>query len=120
MFAAYSLAVKADPNLLPPDPARPLAALSQAQAQAQGQTTRAPSTPVETPADPALAGHFDELTNSPAGVSATTASEAWDQFFKLSEDDGLGDLNQRAASLQRQIRDNGVTYNVYADEDGPQ
>jgi uncharacterized circularly permuted ATP-grasp superfamily protein len=26
----------------------------------------------------------------------------------------------RAASLQRQIRDNGVTYNVYADEEGPQ
>jgi uncharacterized circularly permuted ATP-grasp superfamily protein/uncharacterized alpha-E superfamily protein len=35
-------------------------------------------------------------------------------------EDGLGDLNRRAADLARQIRDNGVTYNVYADADGPQ
>ena len=29
-------------------------------------------------------------------------------------------MNQRSASLERQIRDNGVTYNVYSDEGGPQ
>ncbi len=29
-------------------------------------------------------------------------------------------MGQRHSSLARQIRDNGVTYNVYADEDGPQ
>ncbi len=29
-------------------------------------------------------------------------------------------LDQRVTSLQRQIRDNGVTYNVYADAEGPQ
>ena len=29
-------------------------------------------------------------------------------------------MDARAASLQRQIRDNGVTYNVYADAEGPQ
>lgn len=29
-------------------------------------------------------------------------------------------LDQHFASLQRQIRDNGVTYNVYADTEGPQ
>lgn len=29
-------------------------------------------------------------------------------------------LDERLASLQRQIRDNGVTYNVYADQAGPQ
>ena len=45
---------------------------------------------------------------------------AWGQFFENSGADGLGDLNQRSASLARQIRDNGVTYNVYADENGPQ
>jgi uncharacterized circularly permuted ATP-grasp superfamily protein/uncharacterized alpha-E superfamily protein len=32
----------------------------------------------------------------------------------------VGDLEQRATRLARQIRDNGVTYNVYADQDGPQ
>ena len=68
-------------------------------------------------------GHLDELR----GVSAieSVAKEAvptgaWLDFF--SQIDGLGDteLDQRLASLQRQVRDNGVTYNVYADEHGPQ
>ncbi|MDO8450000.1 MAG: circularly permuted type 2 ATP-grasp protein [Rhodoferax sp.] len=45
---------------------------------------------------------------------------AWTQFFEHIADDGAVDLNQRTASLERQIRDNGVTYNVYADENGPQ
>src|SRR5690606_37689123 len=30
------------------------------------------------------------------------------------------ELNRRADSLQRQLRDNGVSYNVYADPDGQQ
>ena len=45
---------------------------------------------------------------------------AWGQFFSHVATDGQGALAQRAVSLARQIRDNGVTYNVYADEDGPQ
>ena len=44
----------------------------------------------------------------------------WQQFFESLQEDGLGDLNQRAASLARQIHDNGVTYNVYSDSGGPQ
>jgi len=74
-------------------------------------------------------GHFDELRggvapdvpdaiNSVAGSAEYTG--AWGQFFDNFKADGLGDMNQRAASLARQIRDNGVTYNVYADEGGPQ
>jgi len=47
-------------------------------------------------------------------------TRAWGQFFSDCSSDGLGDLDQRAAALERQIRDNGVTYNVYADADGPQ
>jgi uncharacterized circularly permuted ATP-grasp superfamily protein len=47
-------------------------------------------------------------------------TRAWSQFFENCSADGLGDLNQRSTTLARQIRDNGVTYNVYADEDGPQ
>ncbi|MGH6638259.1 MAG: circularly permuted type 2 ATP-grasp protein, partial [Polaromonas sp.] len=41
-------------------------------------------------------------------------------FFNFLGPDGFYDLNHRTANLQRQIRDNGVTYNVYADADGPQ
>jgi uncharacterized circularly permuted ATP-grasp superfamily protein len=80
----------------------------------------------------AAAGHFDELrgatTQSAADDSATATNSiadnshltgAWAQFFEHLTDGGAVDLNQRTASLERQIRDNGVTYNVYADEGGP-
>jgi uncharacterized circularly permuted ATP-grasp superfamily protein/uncharacterized alpha-E superfamily protein len=42
-------------------------------------------------------------------------SDPWARFFEHIGADGFADLNRRADSLQRQIRDNGVTYNVYAD-----
>ena len=64
------------------------------------------------------AGHFDELRGAAAADSELTA--AWQQFFDNVADTGAAELNQRAISLARQIRDNGVTYNVYADEGGPQ
>ncbi|MGH8803421.1 MAG: circularly permuted type 2 ATP-grasp protein [Polaromonas sp.] len=47
-------------------------------------------------------------------------SANWAGFFNFLGPDGFYDLNHRTANLQRQIRDNGVTYNVYADADGPQ
>ncbi len=75
-------------------------------------------------------GHFDELRgraldHSSAAQNATeSATESltveWQQFFESLQEDGQGDLNQRAASLARQIHDNGVTYNVYSDTGGPQ
>jgi uncharacterized circularly permuted ATP-grasp superfamily protein/uncharacterized alpha-E superfamily protein len=94
--------------------------------------------PADDPADGAgsraTPGHFDELRGCSTDTSKTTSPEdatnsiaspacytdVWSQFFSQIETDGLGDLNQRATSLARQIRDNGVTYNVYADKDGPQ
>ena len=45
---------------------------------------------------------------------------AWTQFFTHLGLSGFDDLNHRTANLHRQIRDNGVTYNVYADAHGPQ
>ncbi|MES2878371.1 MAG: A circularly permuted ATPgrasp family protein, partial [Pseudomonadota bacterium] len=81
----------------------------------------------------ATTGHFDELralttssltqfnsdaTNLIADNALLTGALA--RFFEHLEDHGTLDLNQRALSLERQIRDNGVTYNVYADEGGPQ
>ena len=78
------------------------------------------------------AGHFDELrgtaTPTPARLESAIDSEAnhagftstWNQFFANTEASTPAELDARAASLQRQIRDNGVTYNVYADAEGPQ
>lgn len=45
---------------------------------------------------------------------------AWSGFFENLGPGGFDDLPRRAINLERQIRDNGVTYNVYADADGPQ
>jgi uncharacterized circularly permuted ATP-grasp superfamily protein len=45
---------------------------------------------------------------------------AWSQFFEQLGQDGFKDLDRRTVNLERQVRDNGVTYNVYADADGPQ
>ena len=107
-------------------------------------------------AQPASAGHFDELhgrtldkpppapTQSqqqsqsslhlagtasvtavpPAAIAATRPpaklAPDWHRFFNFLGGDGFDDLSHRTANLHRQIRDNGVTYNVYADANGPQ
>jgi uncharacterized circularly permuted ATP-grasp superfamily protein/uncharacterized alpha-E superfamily protein len=75
------------------------------------------------------AGHFDELrgqTARPDGAAAVAAPDApslstpWQQFFSQTDAQTAQEMDLRFASLQRQIRDNGVTYNVYADQEGPQ
>ncbi|QHE85287.1 circularly permuted type 2 ATP-grasp protein [Hydrogenophaga sp. BPS33] len=63
---------------------------------------------------PADAGHFDELRAGGTAASPALAPH-WASFFEHIGNDGFADLNRRAENLQRQIRDNGVTYNVYAD-----
>ncbi len=55
-------------------------------------------------------GHLNELF-MPDGQ----LRPQWAQFFAHVGVEGLGELNRRAQSLVRQLRDNGVTYNVYAD-----
>ena len=64
------------------------------------------------------------LPMAPVGSADASAkpplSPAWNHFFKEIGSGGFADLPRRAVSLARQIRDNGVTYNVYADGDGPQ
>ncbi len=61
---------------------------------------------------PADAGHGDELRDRD---HPQALAPHWARFFGHVGTDGLADLNRRADNLQRQIRDNGVTYNVYAD-----
>ena len=116
-------------------------AYSQTVKDAAESSTSAPAPrPTDRPGSAQISaaspGHFDELRGSAApelsqGAKAAQqdaicsiadnedCTKAWSQFFDNFRADGLGDLNQRAASLARQIRDNGVTYNVYSDEGGP-
>ena len=54
------------------------------------------------------------------GQPANLLSKSWTTFFNFLGTDGFHDLNRRTANLRRPIRDNGVTYNVYADANGPQ
>ena len=70
----------------------------------------------------ALPGHFDELRSAPASDAPMTSPPqgVWQQFLQQSDAQSAAELDQRYANLQRQIRDNGVTYNVYADQEGPQ
>jgi uncharacterized circularly permuted ATP-grasp superfamily protein len=67
-------------------------------------------------AQPAAPGHYDELRGavSPSAGRRTAGipAEPWARFFDQLGRDGLADLNRRTAQLQRQVRDNGVTYNV--------
>nr|WP_233168424.1 circularly permuted type 2 ATP-grasp protein [Xylophilus sp. ASV27] len=73
-------------------------------------------------AAPAAHGHFDELRGHAARGSAEAGlAPEWARFFEHLGAAGFEDLDRRMAELRRQIHDNGVTYNVYADaENGPQ
>ena len=73
------------------------------------------------------AGGFDELRGSSfsgsqarGAAGGSALAPQWARFFELLGHEGFHDLNDRTERLQRQIHDNGVTYNVYADADGPQ
>ena len=67
-------------------------------------------------AAPVAALNSEALT----ALSGAPLASSWTDFFNCLGTDGFHDLNRRTANLQRQIRDNGVTYNVYADANGPQ
>src|SRR5882724_4409448 len=67
-------------------------------------------------AAPVRAGHYDELRDAADGVLRAP----WREFFSTLGDAGLADLDRRAATVARQIADDGVTYNVYSEEGGPQ
>ncbi|MBV5298523.1 MAG: circularly permuted type 2 ATP-grasp protein [Rhodoferax sp.] len=100
----------------------------------QNQVRHPASSIAELAADyRAAAGHFDEvsgdvgngLVNRPGNATLSIASNqagarAWSQFFDTLAADTAADMDQRSSSLARQVRDNGITYNVYADENGPQ
>jgi uncharacterized circularly permuted ATP-grasp superfamily protein/uncharacterized alpha-E superfamily protein len=55
-------------------------------------------------------GHWDELRDA-SGV----LREPWRRFFALLGEDGIARLADHRASIAQQIRDNDISYNVYAD-----
>src|SRR5262245_32262739 len=59
------------------------------------------------------AGHFDELRNDDG-----TLRPHWQRFAREAGDLSAEQLSRTEARIARQIRENGVTYNVYAATDG--
>lgn len=82
---------------------------------AQGGRDTAPETQATNETSPAAARSGSSSSSNNGPLSAN-----WASFFDFLGTDGFYDLNHRTANLRRQIRDNGVTYNVYADANGPQ
>jgi len=69
---------------------------------------------------PARTGHFDELRGcSTCDAKRESLAPGWEQFFSVLGAAGLGQLDDAALAVEQQIRENGITYNVYADSDGP-
>jgi uncharacterized circularly permuted ATP-grasp superfamily protein/uncharacterized alpha-E superfamily protein len=64
-------------------------------------------------ATPARYGHYDELRGDDGQLRP-----AWRAFFDALGSDDLADLGRRRAAIERQIRDDGITYNVYSDNAG--
>lgn len=60
------------------------------------------------------AGHWDELRDA-----AGALREPWQRFFGRLGPDGVAGLDVACASVARQIRDNDITYNLYAQNGGP-
>ena len=98
----------------------PLKSRSQNQSQSASQPLEKiakASNPIKPLTSDATAAAADARLDAQASLPLT---KSWTGFFNFLGPDGFPDLTRRSANLQRQIRDNGVTYNVYADANGPQ
>lgn len=65
---------------------------------------------------PARPGHYDELRDSNRGKALRPH---WRAFFEHLGTHDFAELTEREETVARQIRENGITYNIYADADGP-
>ncbi|WP_454827227.1 circularly permuted type 2 ATP-grasp protein [Paraburkholderia xenovorans] len=63
---------------------------------------------------PAHEGHWDELRDASGALR-----EPWRQFFERLGEVGIARLDDHLASVAQQIRDNDISYNVYADNGEP-
>jgi uncharacterized circularly permuted ATP-grasp superfamily protein/uncharacterized alpha-E superfamily protein len=77
---------------------------------------------LRTHAQAAPEGHWDELRNRLSSAAAQTQPPGllWSDFMESLGPEGLAGLNARMANLRRQVHDNGITYNVYAQTESPQ
>ena len=65
-------------------------------------------------------GHFDEwraatASQAAAGASAEAPAPHWQQFFNILGPKAWAELGARAARVQQRVREDGATYNVYAE-----
>lgn len=73
-------------------------------------------------AQAAPTGHWDELRDrlgamAPGkGTLSQAPGQLWQDFMEHLGPEGLASLNPRLAHLRRQVSDNGITYNVYAQD----
>ena len=82
-----------------------------------GDASQTPAALAGALAPPVIPGHFDELRGAGAPDSLTPQ---WARFFEHLGREGFRDLDRLVRNLQRQVRDNGITYNIYADREDPQ
>lgn len=80
--------------------------------------SEATTTPTPAPLRDAAAP-LAAVNEPPAPKDSPPLAPPWQQFFNALGSDGLADLPRRAALMERQVRDNVVTYNVYSDNGGP-
>ena len=124
--AKTPLAVPFTPPLPAPLTALPPLAMSVLPGAGQGQsiaTLRGVDAAFITAPDVAVPSSQSRRAADSKSGSDTPAEQlatSWTTFFNFLGTEGFHDLNRRTANLRRQIRDNGVTYNVYADANGPQ
>lgn len=65
-------------------------------------------------------GHFDEMRGTVGQGEAdrdAPLSPLWSSFFAADAAAGVQDYNQRAQQVERRVRDDGASYNVYAGRD---
>jgi len=67
---------------------------------------------------PGTPGHFDEWRAAASGTAAAAGRHPaphWQRFFNTLGTDGWADLAARALRVQDRVREDGATYNVYAE-----
>jgi uncharacterized circularly permuted ATP-grasp superfamily protein/uncharacterized alpha-E superfamily protein len=83
------------------------------QADPQSENSSDPAQAAAQRAAPATAGHFDELRDAQGALRP-----AWSEFFGHLGPAAFADFDHLAARLSRQVREDGITYNVYSDQQG--
>jgi uncharacterized circularly permuted ATP-grasp superfamily protein/uncharacterized alpha-E superfamily protein len=59
-------------------------------------------------------GHWDELRDAQG-----LPRDIWQRFFGMLGEDGIARLDHGLAAVAQQVRDNDISYNVYADNGAP-